>query len=95
MPPIKYSYSAHRSTNRSGVQKVLAPVLRGAALAALAITAYGVLSRPADANIADQTAYIQALETTLGKCLSGGDQTIQIGNELWVCGAANTGIKAE
>jgi hypothetical protein len=29
----------------------------------------------------------------LTQCLKGGDNPIAIGNELWMCGAANTGVK--
>lgn len=47
---------------------------------------------------AEQTAqqeYIKALEGIVGKCTNQGDNPIQIGNELYMCGAARTGIKVK
>lgn len=41
----------------------------------------------------DQAAYTKALERTLATCLSGPDVPIQIGSEIWFCGAADTGVR--
>lgn len=40
-----------------------------------------------------QAEYVKNLERTLAKCLSGKDQPIQVGNEVWFCGATNSGVK--
>lgn len=90
----------------AGIDKVVLPALRGAALAAILLLAYGVVSRTveagqvsadnrATAKVAGQAAYIKNLETTLARCLSGGDNAIKIGDEVWFCGATNSGIKAK
>lgn len=93
-----------RAWQLAGVQKVVLPTLRGAALAAVLLVAYGVVTRSAEAvnvaadnrvaaKIAKQEADIAQLALLLGKCLSGGDSPITIGDEIWLCGATNTGIK--
>lgn len=95
-----------RSWQLAGIQKVVLPALRGAALAAVLLLAYGVVSRGAEAvnvaadnrvaaKLAKQAADINQLQILLGKCLSGGDSPLVIGDEIWMCGATNTGIKTK
>ena len=89
-----------------GTQQVLLPALRGALVVLVFVAAYGVINKRVEAGqmtadnriaakLAKQDAYIKALEATLAKCLSPGDKPIQIGDELWFCGASNTGIKMQ
>ena len=89
-----------------GFQSVILPFLRGVLLCTIALAIYGVFSHRADAAaaaadnkaataLAKQAAYIKALETTLSKCLSRGDNAVVIGDEVWFCGATNSGIKAK
>jgi hypothetical protein len=47
------------------------------------------------AKVSQQAAYIHILETILAKCLSGGDNAITIGGEIWLCGASNTGVRTK
>ena len=39
-----------------------------------------------------QAEYTKALERTLATCLSGGDNVITVGDEVWLCGASRTGV---
>lgn len=41
--------------------------------------------------IAEQRAYIAALEQTLAKCLGDKEQAIKIGDEWFLCGATSIG----
>jgi len=81
----------------SGIERVVLPFLRGVLLAFLGILAYGVINHTVEAaqssKVAEQAATIKALSGLLEKCLSPGDHPITIGDELWFCGAANSGIK--
>lgn len=88
----------------AGMDTVLLPFLRGAAVALVLVLAYGVLSHTVEANqtasdnrtaakLAGQAAYIKSLETILATCLSGGDHPITVGDEIWFCGATSIGIK--
>ena len=88
----------------SGMSNVILPALRGAFLAFVAILAYGIISHTVEAGqlsadnrvsakVAEQAATLKALSGLLEKCLSPGDHPITIGDELWFCGATNSGIK--
>jgi len=90
----------------AGIDKVILPALRGALLASALLLAYGVISHRVEAGqiasgnraaatVAEQAGYIRGLEATLAKCLSGGDNAIRIGNEIWFCGATNSGLKTK
>ena len=46
-----------------------------------------------DAKHAGRNQYVSNLEQTLATCTSRGDNPIMIGGELWMCGAAPTGVK--
>ena len=46
-----------------------------------------------DARHAERNQYVSNLEQTLATCTSRGDNPIMIGGELWMCGAAPTGVK--
>ena len=87
-----------------GTKHVLLPALRGALVAAILLVAYGVVSKKVEAGqltadnhvaakLVAQDVYIKSLEAALAKCLSPGDKPVAIGDELWFCGASNTGIK--
>lgn len=90
----------------AGMQSVVAPFVRGVAICALVIAAYAVLNHKVEAGqiaadnrvaakATEQSAYIKLLETILARCLSGGDKAITIGEEIWMCGATNTGVKTK
>lgn len=90
----------------AGLDKVALPALRGALLAAILLLAYGVVSHTVEAGqtsadnraaakAVGQAGYVKSLETTLARCLSGGDNPISIGGEIWFCGATNSGIKTK
>ena len=90
----------------AGLDKVVLPALRGALLASILLLAYGVVSHTVEAGqasadnraaakVAAQASYIKSLETTLARCLSRGDNAIKIGDEVWFCGATNSGIRAK
>ena len=88
----------------AGIDKVILPFLQGVALAAVLLFAFAVVSKTVEAGqvsadnrvaakVAKQDAYIKQLESLLAKCLSGGDNPITIGGELWLCGATSTGVR--
>ena len=90
----------------AGIDKVILPALRGALLASILLLACGVVSHTVEAGqasadnraaekVVGQAAYIKSLETTLARCLSGGDNPISIGGEIWFCGATNSGVKVK
>lgn len=98
---------AWRIANASaGMHQVVYPALRGMFIAALLIFAYNVVSARVEAGqleadnrmaarLAKQAGYIKQLEATLANCLRRGDHPITIGDEIWFCGAANTGLKTK
>lgn len=88
----------------AGMNNVVIPVIKGAVMALLVVLAYGIVSRTVEASqsaadnrvaakVAEQAAVIKAMSGLLEKCLSPGDHPITIGDELWFCGATNSGIK--
>ena len=97
---IKYSFSKYRHGNRRLVWRPVVGFLYMAAIVVLIASAFAVViaitSEVVTAEERDrQGEYIAALENALDRCLSGGDMPIQIGDELWMCGAANTGVKVK
>lgn len=83
---------------------VLFPALRGAFITAVLLLTYNLVTHNVEAGqaavdnrtaakLAQQAAYIKQLESTLATCLSAGDHPVRIGEEIWFCGASNTGIK--
>ena len=88
----------------AGVERVVAPAIRATAICMLILAGVALVTHRVEANQQDavakalagekqNAAYVAALETLLAKCLSKGDNHITIGNEIWMCGAAATGIK--
>jgi len=90
----------------AGMQTVVAPFIRGIAIGAVALAAYGIVTHKVEAGqiaadnrvvakATEQSAYIKLLENILARCLSGGDKAITIGDEIWMCGSSNTGVKTK
>lgn len=88
----------------AGMNNVVLPALRGAILAFVLIIAVALVTHTVEASqlsadnrvaakVAEQAATIKALSGLLDTCLSPGDHPITIGDELWFCGATNSGIK--
>jgi len=40
-----------------------------------------------------RSQYVSELERVVAKCTSSGDNAIQIGDELYFCGASSSGVK--
>ena len=59
-------------------------------LVAAAIVGFGSV---AEAKETQQRAFVQELENIVTKCTNRGDNTIVIDGEIWLCGAAPTGVK--
>ena len=78
------------AVNLSPFAIVLAGYLYGVA-AAQADTAAG--DNRAAAKLSQQAEYIKSLEGMLAKCISRGSHAIIIGDEVWFCGATDSGIK--
>lgn len=87
-----------------GINRVVLPVLRGAMLAAVVLSAQFVINQKAEADqqaadsriaaaIADQAALVRSLGEIVTKCTSPGENFITIEDEVWACGATRTGIK--
>ena len=97
-PMQKYIWQYQRDEKfLAALDQVILPFIKGIASASLLIPAYGARNRAAQAAqaavVAEQKATIKALSGLLEKCLSPGDHPITIGDELWFCGAANSGIR--
>ena len=65
----------------------------------LGVLAYILMAQEAAATqrkvvaLSEQATYVSALETTLAKCLTAGDNPLMIGDELVFCGMARTGVR--
>lgn len=93
-----------RAGTIAGIERVVVPVIQGAVIGLLILIGVALVTHRVEASQQDAVAqavagakqkaeYVAALEKLLAKCLSKGDNPITIGNEIWMCGAAATGIK--
>lgn len=97
MNPIRYSYSAYRGGNppQKGKGAAVTLVVVCALLLGFSINKLANAKPAARVDTSAKDAYIASLEKTLARCLSGGDNSLIIGDEIWMCGASRTGIKAK
>ena len=97
MNPIKYSYSAYRGGNppQKGKGAAVTLVVVCALLLGFSINKLANAKPAEPVRDLSQDAYVSSLEKTLARCLSPGDNSLVIGDEIWMCGATRTGIKAK